>query len=61
MSRQALHGLTVEHNDLGTSFLAPVPSDMKQYLDNEAGWGLDKIETNINESLTKLSCRESEE
>jgi hypothetical protein len=34
---------------------------MKQYLDNEAGWGLDKIETKINESLTKLSCRESEE
>ena len=61
MSRQALHGLTVEHNDLGTSFLAPVPSDMKQYLDSEAGWGLDKIETKICESLTKLSCRESEE
>ena len=34
---------------------------MKQYLESEAGWGLDKIETKINESLTKLSCRESEE
>jgi 23S rRNA pseudouridine1911/1915/1917 synthase len=61
MSRQALHGLTIEHPDLGTSFMAPVPIDMKEYLDKKAGWGLEKIETKINETLTKLSCRESEE
>ena len=56
MSRQALHGLLMNHKNDDQEFIAPFPQDMMGFLNKRLGWNALEIQALVVEFLNKLGC-----